>query len=63
VRCCDGPDHSCLPQLTTPHRPRRTTVVILHLHTGVFGNVIALSVRHPKTGRRFRRVPLEVFAR
>ena len=37
--------------------------MILEFHTGVFGNVIALSVRDPKTGKRFRRVPVNVFAR
>jgi hypothetical protein len=48
---------------TGPTLKAGTTVVILDVHTGAFGNVIALSVRDPKTGRRFRRVPMEVFAR
>jgi hypothetical protein len=48
---------------TGPTLKAGTTVVILDIHTGIFGNVIALSVRDPKTGNRFRRVPMEVFTR
>ena len=48
---------------TGPTLKAGQTVVILQFHTGVFGNVIALSVRDPKTGKRFRRVPVDVFAR
>jgi hypothetical protein len=40
-----------------------TTVIIVDVHKGVFGNPIALSVRDPKSGKYFRRVPMEVFAR
>lgn len=40
-----------------------TTVIITDVHTGIFGKVIALSVRNPKSGKHFRRVPIEVFAR
>lgn len=40
-----------------------TTVVIVDIHKGAFGGVIQLSVRDPKTGAYFRRVPVEVFAR
>jgi hypothetical protein len=40
-----------------------TTVVIVDVHKGAFGGVIRLSVRDPKTGKYFRRVPVEVFAR
>jgi hypothetical protein len=40
-----------------------TTVVIVDIHKGAFGGVIKLSVRDPKTGKYFRRVPVEVFAR
>jgi hypothetical protein len=48
---------------TGPTLKAGTTVIITDIHTGVFGNVIAVSVRHPKTGKHFRRVPIEVFAR
>lgn len=40
-----------------------TTVIITDIHKGIFGKVICLSVRDPKTGKYFRRVPIEVFAR
>lgn len=48
---------------TGPTLKAGTTVVVLEFHRGCFGNVIAVSVRNPKTGKRFRRVPVEVFAR
>jgi hypothetical protein len=40
-----------------------TTVVITDVHTSVFGNPRALSVRDPKSGKYFHNVPMEVFAR
>jgi hypothetical protein len=46
-----------------PELKAGTTVIITDVHTTVFGNLRALSVRDPKTGRRFRNVPMDVFAR
>ncbi len=40
-----------------------TTVIVVDIHKGLFGEVIRLSVRDPKTGEYFREVPAEVFAR
>ena len=48
---------------TGPTLKAGTTVVILDVHKSFFGNVIALSVRDPKSGKRFRHVPIDVFAR
>jgi ribosomal protein L21E len=48
---------------TGPVLKAGTTVVITDIHTGVLGRIIAVSVRHPKTGKHFRRVPVEVFER
>ena len=36
---------------TGPTLKAGTTVVVLDIHTGAFGNVIGLSVRDPKTTR------------
>jgi hypothetical protein len=48
---------------TGPELKAGTTVIITNLHTGVFGGIRALSVRDPKSGKRFRGVPWEVFER
>ena len=48
---------------TGPTLTAGTTVMIVDVHKGIFGNIIALSVRDPKNGKRFRRVPVDVFAR
>jgi hypothetical protein len=48
---------------TGPTLKAGATVIVTDVHTTVFGNVRALSVRDPKTGRRFRNVPREVFER
>jgi hypothetical protein len=48
---------------TGPTLKAGTTVIVTDIHTGVFGNLRALSVRDPKSGKRFRKVPLEVFTR
>ena len=40
-----------------------TTVIIVDIHTGLFGGIVRFSVRNPKTGEYFREVPAEVFAR
>jgi hypothetical protein len=48
-------------------RPRTlaagTTVFIVDIHEGESGEIVHISVRDPKTGEYFRRVPIEVFAR
>ena len=61
-------DRSIIPTrdyqgFTGPLLKAGTTVIITDLHKGAFGGVRALSVRDPKTGRHFRNVPLDVFAR
>lgn len=48
---------------TGPELKAGTTVVILHVHKCILGKVIQLSVRDPKTGKRFHKVPIDVFAR
>jgi hypothetical protein len=48
---------------TGPTLKAGTTVIITDVHKSVFGNARALSVRDPKSGKRFKNVPLEVFAR
>jgi hypothetical protein len=48
---------------TGPTLKAGTTVIVTDIHTSVFGNLRALSVRDPKSGKRFRNVPLEVFTR
>jgi hypothetical protein len=48
---------------TGPELKAGTTVIITDVHTTIFGNPRALSVREPKSGHRFRNVPLEVFLR
>jgi len=48
---------------TGPTLKAGTTVTITDVHKSVFGNPRALSVRDPKTGKYFRNVPIEVFAR
>ena len=48
---------------TGPTLKAGTTVMITDIHTGAFGGVRALSVRDPKSGKRFSKVPWEVFAR
>lgn len=48
---------------TGPELKAGTTVIITYLHKGMFGGIRALSVRDPKTGKRFRNVPMDVFAR
>jgi len=48
---------------TGPTLKAGTTVMITDVHKSVFGNPRALSVRDPKTGKYFRNVPIEVFAR
>ena len=48
---------------TGPTLKAGTTVIVTDVHTTAFGNVRALSVRDPKSGKRFRNVPLDVFAR
>lgn len=48
---------------TGPTLKAGTTVMVTDVHNTVLGNVRALSVRDPKTGRRFRNVPWEVFER
>jgi hypothetical protein len=48
---------------TGPKLKAGTTVVITDVHTSVFGNPRALSVRDPKSGKYFHNVPMEVFAR
>jgi hypothetical protein len=40
-----------------------TTVIIVDIHKGLFGDIVRLSVRNPKTGEYFREVPVDVFAR
>jgi len=48
---------------TGPTLKAGTTVMITVVHKSVFGNPRALTVRDPKTGKYFRNVPIEVFAR
>jgi len=48
---------------TGPTLKAGTTVTITDVHKSVFGNPRALTVRDPKTGKYFRNVPIEVFAR
>jgi hypothetical protein len=48
---------------TGPTLKAGTTVMITDIHTGAFGGIRALSVRDPKSGKRFSNVPWEVFAR
>ena len=48
---------------TGPTLKAGTTVMITDVHKSVFGNARALTVRNPKTGKYFRNVPIEVFAR
>jgi hypothetical protein len=48
---------------TGPTLKAGTTVIITDVHTGAFGGIRALSVRDPKSGKRFRNVPLDVFVR
>jgi hypothetical protein len=48
---------------TGPTLKAGTTVTITDVHTSVFGNPRALTVRDSKTGKYFRNVPIEVFAR
>jgi hypothetical protein len=52
---------------STPPRTLKagTTCIVLEVHGGggFYGHVTRLSVRNPRTGEVFRRVPAEVFAR
>ena len=48
---------------TGPTLKAGTTVMITDVHKSVFGNARALTVGDPKTGKYFRNVPIEVFAR
>ena len=48
---------------TGPTLKAGTTVTITDVHKSVFGNPRALTVRDPRTGKYFRNVPIEVFAR
>jgi hypothetical protein len=48
---------------TGPELKAGTTVIITDVHKSVWGNPRALSVRDPKSGKYFRNVPLDVFAR
>ncbi len=38
-----------------------TTVIVTRTHKGLFGNVTHLTVREPKTGEFFKKVPWDVF--
>jgi hypothetical protein len=59
------PTRDYAPGFLTPRRTLKagTSVIILEIHKGLFGDVTGLSVRNPKTGEVFRKVPAEVFGR